>query len=214
MRKEDDEWLPEKLEKQLKKFNECDENTGLVYCGVYWLDESKNTMKEAKHAHFIGNVYHELMLGDFVWMCSIPLIRTKYLKEVGGFDELMPARQDWECWLRIAKKYKFNCVEEPLIIYHARHGEHIGDDLTRWIIGIKRIMEKHKDYIKQNKDVERNMFFGLSEVYVIIGDYKNFFATWLHAFKIQPFNILVNGKKLLKVFKYILLRIFYGRQEF
>lgn len=30
---DDDEWLPEKIEKQVKKFRECDELTALVYCG-------------------------------------------------------------------------------------------------------------------------------------------------------------------------------------
>ena len=32
---DDDEWLPEKLEKQLARFSECGEDTALVYCHQY-----------------------------------------------------------------------------------------------------------------------------------------------------------------------------------
>ncbi|GAH83893.1 unnamed protein product, partial [marine sediment metagenome] len=34
----DDEWYPEKLEKQIEIFNKNDENLGVVYSGVFYID--------------------------------------------------------------------------------------------------------------------------------------------------------------------------------
>jgi glycosyltransferase involved in cell wall biosynthesis len=49
---------------------------------------------------------------------------TKYLKEIGGFDEEMPALQDWETWLRLSKRHGelINVMQYSYIIDQS-HGE-------------------------------------------------------------------------------------------
>lgn len=49
---------------------------------------------------------------------------TKYLKEIGGFDEEMPALQDWETWLRLSKRYGelINVMQYSYVIDQS-HGE-------------------------------------------------------------------------------------------
>ena len=52
---DDDEWLPDKLEKQFKKFQECGENTALVYCDSECIDDDTgNIIKNSSHKFEFG----------------------------------------------------------------------------------------------------------------------------------------------------------------
>ena len=96
---DDDEWLPEKLEKMYARFQECGEDTGLVYCRGFSVCQDPRTGKEylirgKPRPSFEGNVYGRMMLGDFVGTFSNPLMRTKYLVQAGGMDENVVNRDD------------------------------------------------------------------------------------------------------------------------
>jgi hypothetical protein len=36
---------------------------------------------------------------------------------VTGFDENLPSLEDWDMWLRIAKKFEVGVVPDPLVLY-------------------------------------------------------------------------------------------------
>ena len=83
----------------------------------------------------------------------MPLMRTRCVIDVGGFDELMPAVQDMDLWLRIALKYPVTSIPEPLIIYHVYAGEKISNNPQKKIAGLKRLNEKNYNYLLKNKQV-------------------------------------------------------------
>mgnify|MGYP002626254630 CR=1 FL=1 len=126
-------------------------------------------------------------------------MRVRCLKDVGGFDESMPAIQDWDCWLRVAQKYKVACVDDVLVKYNIEHTEkHISGNLGRQITGIKIVIKKNEYYLREHKDSNRNMLFCLANGYAKTGQYKNFFSTWFSGTLLMPLRVYSNLAELLK----------------
>ena len=187
---DDDEWLPEKLSKQLAKFQECGENTALVYCWSYVADDSSGHSAYVKpYVCLSGNTLHALLQENFIGSTSFPLIRAKYLAEVGGFDEEFEAAQDYDAWLRLAERFEVACVSEPLVVYHMHGGDNIQKSMTKRLNGIKSFMKKYGHLLKKDKYIYWSNLLSLSKLCFHCGEYKESVKAWVKAVSICPFRI-------------------------
>lgn len=146
---DDDEWEIFKIEKQLAAFTE--ENIGLVYCNGYTSVNGK--ISEYRYwTKAINPSFADMLGDDYVGSTSQVLIRRKCFAHVGMFDNSMPARQDYEMWIRISQKYKLVCVEDKLFTHYMHDGEQISKSPTKALIGYTNIFKKYKDsYRKERK---------------------------------------------------------------
>lgn len=112
----DDEWFPDKLEKQAAHFRQLSEDVGLIYCGVETIDDKGETW--IFHPEHRGDVYRHMLFENAVHTGSGVMVRREVICSAGFFDEKIPAIEDWDYWVRIARFYKFDFVEEPLFRYH------------------------------------------------------------------------------------------------
>jgi glycosyltransferase involved in cell wall biosynthesis len=119
----DDYWSPDKLEKQVAELL-TDPDMGLIHCGLRYVDENGNLGDE----YLVGDAGEvAIKLLQFKPVISGPggtsLIRKDVFVEVGGYDtnkDLHPS-EDWDLSYRIATRYKFGFVPEPLL-YYRQHG--------------------------------------------------------------------------------------------
>lgn len=118
---DDDEWLPQKLEKQLESFTD---EVGLSYT---WTDAvNGENIVHRYRSEIVGDVRKDLLKECFIPSPSV-LIRKSILVELGGFDPSLPSCQDWDMWTRISLSgHLFTVVKEVLTIYHKHDGESIG----------------------------------------------------------------------------------------
>ncbi|MBD5537115.1 MAG: glycosyltransferase [Lachnospiraceae bacterium] len=113
----DDEWMPDKLEKQMKLILDSEE-LSFVYSefGFYRDGEllavipSRNIPYEEKQ----GSLFSHLLLYPLISTQTI-LIRTKDFIEAGGFNETLKAYEDFEFTLRFAQNHRIGFVQEVLV---------------------------------------------------------------------------------------------------
>ena len=111
----DDEWLPGKLEDQLRVFKRGPQKLGMVGCCV-------NFHKNEKFSHVYriskrGDILKALLSGNFILSCSNLLIKKEAITHF-LFDENLGYLDDWEMWMEIAAAgYTFDFVENPLFNY-------------------------------------------------------------------------------------------------
>jgi len=116
----DDEWLPEKLGKQLRVFKESqDDKLGAVYSGFSYIKEEGN-QKIADHLpKKRGYIFEDMLEKSCVrGGPGIFLIKKEVFDQCGFFDEreeLPNVLEDYDMWLRISKDYKFDFVGDPLV---------------------------------------------------------------------------------------------------
>lgn len=123
----DDRWLPEKAARQVALF--ADPRVGLVHTDVIWYDEraGKNVSTIQPHARpdaMVGQCFDRLLMGNPI-VNSTVMVRRAALEEVGGVNQAMKGNscQDYDLWLRLARRWRFAYVPEPLLIYRLHPGQ-------------------------------------------------------------------------------------------
>jgi glycosyltransferase involved in cell wall biosynthesis len=116
----DDVWLPAKLEKQVALFEGSDSSLAVVYCRRCWIDEDGQELTRTERAPQRGDVLAPLFHRPFICFSS-SVVRRPVFDDVGLFEESLPMSIDYDLWLRIALKYRFDYVDEPLVRYRTGH---------------------------------------------------------------------------------------------
>ena len=198
---DDDEWCPEKLEKQYQKLNSSNSDVALVYCGSIYQNDDTGESKIHNTIFKSGKIYDDLITRNFIGGTSFPLIRTQYLKEIGGFDTEMQAAQDQDVWLRLAEKYEITYIEDPLVVYHIHNGEQISTSPMKRINGISRKLEKHSVYFEKHKKQYSICKMDLAIAYATNLELSESLKIWVDAFAIYPSNIVLNFKALIRIIR-------------
>lgn len=154
---DDDEWCSEKIEKQLEAF---ETGVGMVFCNGTIIDENYDPPKQQLYNNNLKQFvsFNDLLIGDRIGSTSNPLILTECIKDCGCFDVSMPARQDYDMWLRISQKYKIKGLDEPLFKHYLHNGEQISKSSHKSIEGYIKLYKKYKDEFKKNDLATRNIY--------------------------------------------------------
>ncbi|WP_079474804.1 glycosyltransferase family 2 protein [Marinococcus halophilus] len=194
---DDDEWISTKLEMQIKKF--LDPAVGLVYCDSYSIFikkelEIEKKIRKSKHS---GWIYSDLIKNNIIGSTSFVLLKKEVFSEVGKFNEKLKSAQDYELWLRVAKKYKVDKVDLPLVNYYIHDGERISTKVTNKIQGLEWLNEINKTYLLHHPEVHSLRKLKLAPFYAKEYGLKTGIYKWILAVKIYPANI-VKTKYLIK----------------
>lgn len=143
---DDDEWYSQKLQKQILPFEDME--VGMVYTGSKLIKVDHN-MSYYSIPEVSGYIFNELLIENRIGTTSMVAIRAKLAKEL-LFDEAFPARQDYDLWLRVAKKSKIAGIKEPLTkIYDRGTLNRITSNIDNYIVAVKMLNEKYeKDILK------------------------------------------------------------------
>lgn len=156
---DDDEWLPDKLEKQ-----QCllQANVDAVACSCsYWrCYPSGKTM--------LANVpseitFEDLLRGSVMAGASMCMCRAHTLRSVDGYDRILRSGQDWDLWTRLSRVGKVISCSEPLVLYHVHEEPRISTDMNAQYQGARRFYFKYRGDMS---DEIRN--FRLSHLYYIM----------------------------------------------
>lgn len=195
---DDDTWAREKIALQVQEMN--DPNIGIVY-GNTWINSEKyHSIKiHYKERRPEGNLYARLFKNNVVGSTSFPLIRKKAFDEVGGFNESVPALQDMELWLRIAKNYKVKYIHEPLGTYYFYIGDRISAHPERRVKGYEQILLQHKDFLNNNQKEKADFDILGVTLYINNRDFKQACLLLKEAIQLNPKNVKSNVFALIKL---------------
>lgn len=183
----DDEFLPEKLEKQIKKFDSVEENVGLVYCGLRYVPENGKKSKIVV-TELRGDLFNEILENSFIAGIA-PLVKSECFQKLGILDESLPSGEDWDMWIRISKNYKFDYVPEPLAIYHI-HGKQISSNFDDTIKGFERILEKYFQDISRYPKIHSTHLIRVGIFCCLNGEISKGQKYYRNAIEIKPLQII------------------------
>lgn len=138
----DDFWLPRKLARQVGFFNQMP-YAQICQTEEIWVRNGVRVNPGKRHKKPSGMIF-EPSLALCLVSPSAVMIRRRLFEEVGGFDETLPACEDYDLWLRISCRYPVHLIDTPLIIKRGGHDDQLSASpgLDRYRINaIQKIIE-------------------------------------------------------------------------
>lgn len=125
----DDEWNPQKIDKQLEELQSRSDDWVAVHCkrkrkmGVadkigYELSKLIGTRDEEPTREGGEELIKEILLTNLSTGASTLLVRSDVVDRIGGFDSEFPRHQDWEFLIRVLQQGKLAHVDEQLVVKH------------------------------------------------------------------------------------------------
>ena len=146
----DDEWVPHKLERQCNaliqqgRFRIC-------HTDEIWIRNGRRVNPMNKHAKAGGAIFKRCLPRCVISPSSV-IIHRSVFERVGGFDETLPACEDYDLWLRICSLYPVLFLSEPLIIKYGGHA----DQLSRRHWGMDRFRVQALEKILDRGNLSRD----------------------------------------------------------
>lgn len=150
----DDTWLPTKLEKQLRVF-ENDQNVKLVFSDCNIVNKQHNIINTSFSIQtpYRGHIFNELLSHySFIPLVTV-LVSRSIFEEVGTFDNDYEIAEEYELFLRIAQKHPFDFIDEPLANYrvHDSNWSHKQD------VGINEELKIMNHWLTEIPDLDKNV---------------------------------------------------------
>jgi len=148
----DDEWLPNKLEKQIQALQE---NPKMMFCHTneIWIRNGVRVNQMKKHQKYGGQIFEQCL--D---MCRISpsssLLHKSIINDIGLFDENLKVCEDYDLWLRVTSKYPVLFLDEPLIKKYGGHD----DQLSKTPEGIEQYRIQSLEKILQEGQLTQSQF--------------------------------------------------------
>ncbi len=140
---DDDIWLPDKMERQVTVLQESDPSVGLCLAGYVRLTPGGTQDRYDQRYSEVDFNGTQGMLGINAIATPAWLVRRELLERAGGFDEKMPARNDWELALRLSDLCRFVYVAEPLFVQDQRVETTMMYNEAAVTRGVRRVVEIH-----------------------------------------------------------------------
>jgi len=187
----DDEWMPEKLEKQLQAFeNSKDDMLGIVSCGANLIN-SKGECFSTYNPKDIQVGFPDVLLRNPIYSNSSVLMKKKVVDNVGQRDTNMKYSEDWDMWIRVCKNdYKIYFINETLFNYHF-HGANVTKSTKDNLLKVRDaeyVFEKHRDLYEKYNYVHVG-YFRLGVMYLLGRDVKKSRECFASSFKLKKYFV-------------------------
>jgi glycosyltransferase involved in cell wall biosynthesis len=131
---QDDLWLPDKLERQMRCFAQHPE-VALVHGNVRFIDATGARLTEredrwdADARQAVGHCFPLLFSKNRLAMLTVCMRRAAF-DATGPFREDVPGVDDYEYWLRLSRRHGFAHVDHPVALYRL-HGSNESRSTSR-----------------------------------------------------------------------------------
>ena len=146
----DDSWHVDKLACQWRALQH-QSDFQVCHTDEIWVRNGRRVNPMRKHAKLGGWIYPKCLPLCLISPSSVMMSRSVFV-ELGGFDENLPACEDYDLWLRLCARYPVLYLVEKLITKYGGHD----DQLSRrhWGMDRFRIQAMEKMMLSGNLSTE------------------------------------------------------------
>ncbi|CCQ91109.1 conserved hypothetical protein [Nitrospina gracilis 3/211] len=119
----DDHWVENKLERQWE-WMQTHPGCPACYTDEIWIRKGVRVNPAKKHRKYSGYIFQHCLPLCIISPSSI-MLKREVLSRIGGFDEAMPACEDYDLWLRLTYLYPVQFLEEALIVKFGGHEDQL-----------------------------------------------------------------------------------------
>lgn len=116
----DDEWLPEKLERQVERMETEPDDIGVCFCGarIFKNGNSDETVEYVPEKAWEHDTFRKFVMGRIKFLTPTVLIRKACLEKTGLMVPEMRRNQDGEFLLRLLSSFGLIVIPECNVVVH------------------------------------------------------------------------------------------------
>ncbi|MBI4095124.1 MAG: glycosyltransferase [Candidatus Liptonbacteria bacterium] len=194
----DDYYHPEKAEQEVR-FLESHPECGAVYCHfISFYEDEPEKFLHYRRARFSGDIFAPLLRWNLI-NPNVLMMRREVFAAAGGFDPGFRDAEDWDLWLRMARRgVRFGFIPEELHYNRLRKGSHSRfENQYRMkrsnVRSLERIFSEMSDEERRKygaEQVMRNTRLKLAVAYLVAGRREEFEGTLRQAWEKFPLSVL------------------------
>lgn len=139
----DDLWRPDKLGRQVEFFD-ARPTASLCQTDEIWVRNGRRVNPAERHRKPSGDIF-AASCARCVVSPSAVLMRRAFFEALGGFDESLPACEDYDLWIRAACRSPVPLLRQALVVRRAGHGDQLSRSwgLDRWrVAALARLLAR------------------------------------------------------------------------
>lgn len=188
---DDDEWYPEKLERQVATLQDAAEDVGMVYCWSDVYAEAADSGRIATNKPTLhGDIFDETLSSNPIGATSTLLIRADVLEEINGFDEDLERGQDSDLIRRVSANHHVDYVSDVLARRWVHDNERIQDEgvenLHASIDCRKKTLNTFSAYLATAPERKAEIQCKIARTYAQTGEWRSCLEWSLSAIRTAP----------------------------
>ncbi len=190
---DDDEYLPDFLEKMYFHFSRCDSKVGFLWTGIIMIrdTDSRETelYKKIWPSRFLSKeagLVEATTIGNGYGLC----VRKECVDMIGLYDETFVMGQDADFLIRLATRYDFGTIPEALVKIHQHNASQLtGKENNLHRLDIReKILEKHIDFLNKYSKLYNAHYKFVADLSYGLGQKSRGRKTMLSVINHEPFN--------------------------
>ena len=142
----DDRLLPDALAHNLRRFAEHPD-AAMAYGGYRFIDRTGRPSFQATMPPMGVDSYATMLESNCIGMHATVMYRRDLLSELGGFDTTLRACEDYDLYLRIARRYPIAAGSEVIAEYR-QHERNMSRDSAMMLSTVAAVMRAQLPYVR------------------------------------------------------------------
>lgn len=142
----DDEWLPDKLTRQIAVMQSVSSRVGVCFCGGRIIKNGSATTRYVPRQEWEDQPYRAFVMDRLSFLTSTIIMRTECFRRVGGMDLELRRSQDCEFLLRVFREYGLVVIPDELVVMHLEMGKDVWGAAKH---GVFAMYQKHRDHVRK-----------------------------------------------------------------
>jgi glycosyltransferase involved in cell wall biosynthesis len=198
----DDEWLPEKLARQVAVMKAGGDKLGVVYCDQWRFRAGEKSYFAAPHITPADGIVYDRALDDALYNIGNQslLIRRSCFDKVGLYDESLSKNEDLDMLIRISRHFHFQHIPEPLLNYYVTADSVTARGESAGIRTQETLFNKYLPDLARNPALLAKRAFWIGSFHMRTGDAAKGRASIRKALIACPFNPRYIAAALISLF--------------
>jgi glycosyltransferase involved in cell wall biosynthesis len=183
---DDDQWLPDKLSRQLELFRQTSDRVGWVYGGYVMVRAEDGQVLSYRLPTERGDLSRELLQRNLPGnIPSTTMLKRECIERVGLFDEDIAYGVDHDLGIRIAQEYHFDFVPDVVARY-AVHERQMSRDAFCVARGHADLLQKYGERYRRDRPAQGRIHFNLGRQMCLRGQAAKGRRAFLEAIRRHP----------------------------
>lgn len=211
---DDDEWLPEKLEKQIQIFEKYP-SVYLVSCWLFKISENNKRLFKTYSGLIENRKWCDFFKSNGILTSSSILFKKEIFDELGGFDSKLKLVCDLEFYIRVINNYDIYFLPIPLLNYYDYSNSLSKKDFwLKWPSEFNYILNKYEKVLNKCKYAQIYFLKTLGTCYLLQGKYKIAREFLLKCIKLNSFKLRFYLQYFLTFIPFIYKNLLFLKRKF